>query len=889
VKAIRDVQVGDKLFDDKNLPVLCTAVSDIQSSPMKTITYTDFDSMGKVSFNCTPDHIMSLRAYGVSPVISENGLDVQWFTRCNRADIQQHAEELRWEPVLHELYLEVVSTADNWPTNGEVQDHIDFAVDSYYNGTISGSEGVSQVLGSDAPAFPISSAFEKLMKQLLELDMGDDPNLIRFNLHSRMKDYLNNYIPKQEKIPDDNEGGVVLDLGPSPSHTKATRGTAVPPATARSAYRSQLGSHQTSQRESQCFQASTASSFIKLEEIVSNKHYLENFSAVQETLTTNCISGGCHGFRKVTRTFSSQEQARRVQHILSSDHYRVVDPHAVKNADSFTMTLEDYETSCCKVKSLSQSHLKLYRAPLIYTPSETSSDDVPIDPYWFGFWLGAGSKGSTRVASYDLEVKVYIQSYIDHLNKKKPAGAHPLRLTEMLLAQAGDRFNICGGKKRPDNVNVYLWGIMSPLGTSPNSWNPIRTALSGLGLGEDKSIGIPDCYMNAKEDTRLAVLAGLIESDGSWVEVINTYQFGQSTYEHKIVEDAQKLAISVGIQCSPTYETRCKNRKESSCVFYLSRGCEKFQHHLLMPRNKMDLLRGYSWGIKDARPFEITDAGEGEYRPIEVTGGLFQLENRCITHNCQLTYWASTSIVGKVLAPTCLEVAGWIGPARPSVDLGPSQIARIRSRRPRQRVTPEDVASMIERCDPLGSAAETYPVKEYELLTPNSDDAVDTIRIEMLSLEPLADKQATGPGWFDASIQFAIDGVSCPLRLSYDVCFIHAWPCSDGPHPLFFDYVYSAVRADEVVEITNWGRAQSQPLSGSESVKERSAVSTPVGGSSSNSRAYQPHHSQMLQDDDPERVLVIEAFGVKDNEVLARAWCSQWELSAVVADIGKTW
>ncbi|KAI1127313.1 hypothetical protein F5Y10DRAFT_266251 [Nemania abortiva] len=267
------------------------------------------------------------------------------------------------------------------------------------------------------------------------------------------------------------------------------------------------------------------------------------------------------------------------------------------------------------------------------------------------------------------------------------------------------------------------------------------------------------------------------------------------------------------------------------------------------------------------------------------------------------TYWTSTSIVGKVLAPTCLEVAGWVGPARPSSDLGRSQIARIRSRRPRQRMTPEDVATMSERCDPLGPASETYPVSEYSLLTPNSDNIVDSVRIEMLTLKPLAasadssgQQQEAGPSWFDASIQFAIAGVSWPLRLSYDVCFIHAWPCSDGPHPLFFDYVHTTVRADEVVEVKDWVRPQSQPANGSGNLRERSGLSTPVGGSGGHSQSYQQlvHNNKHAaantapEDDDAERVLVVEAFGVKDNEVLARAWCSHWGLSAVVADIGKT-
>jgi hypothetical protein len=49
-----------------------------------------------------------------------------------------------------------------------------------------------------------------------------------------------------------------------------------------------------------------------------------------------------------------------------------------------------------------------------------------------------------------------------------------------------------------------------------HTWNPIRSGLRELGFtGEDRRVGIPNCYMNADEDSRLAVLAGLIESDGN--------------------------------------------------------------------------------------------------------------------------------------------------------------------------------------------------------------------------------------------------------------------------------------------------------------------------------------------------------------------------------------
>jgi hypothetical protein len=248
------------------------------------------------------------------------------------------------------------------------------------------------------------------------------------------------------------------------------------------------------------------------------------------------------------------------------------------------------------------------------------------------------------------------------------------------------------------------------------------------------------------------------------------------------------------------------------------------------------------------------------------------------------TYWSATSIVGKVLAPTCREIGGWIGPARPAPDLSRIQIARIRQRKKKQYLTVSDTESMAERSDPLGPPSDKYPVAEYQLLLPDldPDKIVDTVRIEKLALKPVSslivpDNQGENkPFTYDAAVQFAIDGQSWPLRLSYDVSFIAACPCARGPHPLFFDYVYTAVKVDEILKIKDWGGLNGNVSS--------------IGAASS-SGGPTPSASGKLteeEEDAGEKVLVIEAFGVSDNEVLARAWCSHWGLSAIVADVDRT-
>ncbi|TQV90087.1 VTC domain-containing protein [Cordyceps javanica] len=277
--------------------------------------------------------------------------------------------------------------------------------------------------------------------------------------------------------------------------------------------------------------------------------------------------------------------------------------------------------------------------------------------------------------------------------------------------------------------------------------------------------------------------------------------------------------------------------------------------------------------------------------PDEATDDLALLSHR--HPNCgfqyrnSYTYWTTTCIVGKVLAPTCQALAGWVGPACPTADLGRSQIALIRARNPKQVLQREDVESMGERSDPLGPPSEIYPVEEYALATPetSADVPPDTARLELLTLRqvPVPDptEPPPGPKLFDATIQVAVDGVSWPLRLSYDVSFVNAWPCSDGPHPLFFDYIYKKVPADEILGVRDWGGLYSKTGS------TRSARSTPMpvfrGGKSSDGGA-----AASIQQQDDEEVLVVEAFGVPDHEVLVRAWCAHWGASAMVADVSKT-
>ncbi|KAK8200056.1 uncharacterized protein BKA78DRAFT_245414 [Phyllosticta capitalensis] len=251
-----------------------------------------------------------------------------------------------------------------------------------------------------------------------------------------------------------------------------------------------------------------------------------------------------------------------------------------------------------------------------------------------------------------------------------------------------------------------------------------------------------------------------------------------------------------------------------------------------------------------------------------------------------VTYWSYRSIVGKVLGASrgVSQVAGWIGPCNFSPDLKRIECVKVKQSSPPEfKLFKLDVVTMKERTEPLGPADLQYPVDDFELVMPELEEVTNDIRVQKLSFTPVKDQSMSRQGegaplWWDAAIIFACGGESRSLRLRYDVDFVAAYPCHQGPHVLFYDYSYRAVRVDDgLLDIVEWGRRPTRASTGH--------------GSGSSSR--DSSKTTLVTQTEPantylECVLVVEALGVSDNEVLARAWCAHNGHSAIVANIQKT-
>lgn len=136
-----------------------------------------------------------------------------------------------------------------------------------------------------------------------------------------------------------------------------------------------------------------------------------------------------------------------------------------------------------------------------------------IPPYLLGLWLGDGRK----------------QAFTILINKEEePELLHYLG---MIAQMKGIPFEL----KKSDSPKIVEFAFKG-----------INKSLKDIGVYENKHI--PEQYMKSSIDSRLQLLAGLIDSDGHSNKIKNTIDIGMS--KKHIIESIRILALSCGISCS---------------------------------------------------------------------------------------------------------------------------------------------------------------------------------------------------------------------------------------------------------------------------------------------------------------------------------------------------
>ena len=235
---------------------------------------------------------------------------------------------------------------------------------------------------------------------------------------------------------------------------------------------------------------------------------------VQDIQVGELVMGDDSTPRTILSTCTGTEQLYKIvpikgePYIVNESHIlslKYVQRRNKKHGKILDISVLDYLNTSHDFK---HNEVRGYRVPISFPTNE-----VPLDPYMIGYWLGDGSSKSAVITSQDSTVLHYF-----HRN----LGKYNLHL---------------------DHTSNYEYRIK---GAKPNYF--FKT-LRDLNLIGNKHI--PRIYKCNSREIRLKVLAGLLDSDGSAIK--GGWDFCQKN--ETLFDDVMFLARSLGFAC---YKQKCK-------------------------------------------------------------------------------------------------------------------------------------------------------------------------------------------------------------------------------------------------------------------------------------------------------------------------------------------
>ncbi len=319
--------------------------------------------------------------------------------------------------------------------------------------------------------------------------------------------------------------------------------------------------------------------------------------------------------RKVLSTHSGIDQMYELYYRSGATDRRVNSTH--KNLyyakDSYLGKLEErLETA---EEMLAEEAEVSYKGKLRYTKHASNLDKawnrkVTLDPYFLGLWLGDGSTGKVSVTNMDPEVLSYIEGFAKELG-----------------------LNSSMTKVYPSS-DVMEARVFIQAGIK----NPIKKELVKYNVFYNKDI--PNDYIYTTRENRLKLLAGLIDTDGSYSKRDAVYTFTQSYDRKHIVEKAAFIARSLGFKVTTDVynSTEAKYILDNDSITFPQKTVTMRILHwdteipTLIERKQASVSNKI--GHIEYSNFKVRPVGLGEFYGIELDGDhLFVLDDFTIVHN----------------------------------------------------------------------------------------------------------------------------------------------------------------------------------------------------------------------------------------------------------------
>jgi DNA-directed RNA polymerase beta subunit len=284
--------------------------------------------------------------------------------------------------------------------------------------------------------------------------------------------------------------------------------------------------------------------------------------------------------------------------------------------NTIDITIENY----LKLDKRTKDNLVLFKTDGI----NWTKKDVEMDPYLLGMWLGDGLSDGT---GFSLNYKTDNETLLYWENWAEKNGA---------LIKKGKRYNYSVVSKK--NCEAQLNGLCNRVEEAP-----LKKYLRKYNLLNNKHI--PNIYLTNDRETRLKLLAGLIDTDGSVRAEGREIRICQGPANYRIIEDAYTLAISLGFSCgvkegkSQWTDERSGEKKFSTYKELTITGHQINEIPTLLPRKKLAVVENENLLSRSksfmCSKFNLVEAGIGPYVGWQLHDkrGRFCLKDGLVTHN----------------------------------------------------------------------------------------------------------------------------------------------------------------------------------------------------------------------------------------------------------------
>ncbi|OYN75401.1 replicative DNA helicase [Mycolicibacterium sphagni] len=248
-------------------------------------------------------------------------------------------------------------------------------------------------------------------------------------------------------------------------------------------------------------------------------------------------------------------------------------------------TREIAETLRCPTQDRRLNHSVINAKPL-----QAPERDLLVQPYTLGAWLGDGTSAAAQITVADPEIVMRIEAEGIEAHKSETAKyRYSLRLPapDALAARScvvcGEAFvpntsqvrtcgQSCGGRARflsdpvPAPTCSRCGGASCGLQLCQSCRNEVGTLQARLRtIGVLNNKHIPADYLRASEAQRRAVLAGLLDTDGT---VTNGGAIQFAVTNKRLADDVFELIVSLGYRCGRTTK-RVRGRSEASSTAFI--------------------------------------------------------------------------------------------------------------------------------------------------------------------------------------------------------------------------------------------------------------------------------------------------------------------------------